>query len=66
MTQNMGTVDRIVRFVVAILFAALYFLGYISGWFGILLLVVGGVLLLTSILGFCPLYVPFKFSTKGS
>lgn len=64
MKPNMGTIDRIVRVILAILFAILYFSGTVTGALGIILLVLGGVFLLTSLISFCPLYVPFKFSTR--
>ncbi|MBI5942936.1 MAG: DUF2892 domain-containing protein [Chloroflexi bacterium] len=64
MKQNMSNTDRIVRVVVAALFAYLYFGGIVTGTLGIVLVLLGAVFLLTSILGFCPLYLPFNFSTK--
>jgi len=66
MKSNMGTIDRVIRAVLAIIFAVLYFSGTVTGTLGIILLVFGGVFLLTSLIGFCPLYAPFKFSTKRS
>ncbi len=63
MKRNMSNVDRIVRVVIAAVFAYLYFSGIVSGVLGIILLVLGGVFLLTSVVAFCPLYVPFKIST---
>lgn len=63
MTKNMGTADRIIRFVFAVAVAILYFAGVISGTLAIILGVLAVVLLLTSLVGFCPLYAPFKFST---
>ncbi|MEP0806638.1 MAG: DUF2892 domain-containing protein [Chloroflexota bacterium] len=66
MKRNMSNTDRIVRTIVAALFAYLYFSGAVTGAFGIVLLVVAAVFLLTAIVAFCPLYAPFKFSTyKG-
>lgn len=64
MKQNMGNIDRIVRIVAAAIFAYLYFGGLVSGALGIVLLVVGVVFLATAALGFCPLYLPFKLSTR--
>lgn len=64
MTQNMGTVDRIVRLVFAVLVVVLYFTNVISGVVAIILGVLALVFLLTSLVGFCPLYAPFKFSTR--
>jgi hypothetical protein len=64
MQQNMGTTDRIIRVIVAALFAYLYFGGVVTGALGIILLVLAVVFLATSALAFCPLYMPFKFSTR--
>lgn len=63
MKKNMGSVDKIVRIIVAIVFAVLYFTGTVTGTLGIILLVLGGVFVLTSLVGFCPLYAPFGIST---
>jgi hypothetical protein len=63
MKRNMSNLDRIIRVVVAALIAYLYLGGVVTGALGIVLAVLGGVFLLTSIVGFCPLYAPFKFST---
>lgn len=66
MKRNMSNIDRIVRVVIAALFAYLYFSGIVTGPLGIVLIALGGVFLLTAIIAFCPLYAPFKFSTfKG-
>lgn len=59
----MGSADRIVRFVIAAMIAVLYFTGTISGTWGIVLLVLAGVFVLTSFISFCPLYAPFGIST---
>ncbi len=63
MKRNMSDTDRIVRIIVAALFAYLYFGGIVTGGVGIALLVLAGVFTLTSVVAFCPLYAPFKFST---
>jgi Protein of unknown function (DUF2892) len=66
MKRNLSNTDRIIRVVIAALFAYLYFSGIVTGLLGIVLLVLGGVFVLTAIVAFCPLYAPFKFSTfKG-
>jgi hypothetical protein len=66
MKRNMSNTDRIVRILLAAVLGYLYFGGIVTGALGILLLVLGGILLVTSIIAFCPLYAPFKFSTyKG-
>jgi hypothetical protein len=56
MKKNMGNADRIVRILLAILFATLYFSGFVTGIVGTILIVLGGVFLFTSAIGFCPLY----------
>ena len=61
--KNMGVADRVIRIVAAILFGYLYFSGIISGALGIILLILGIIFVLTSLVSFCPLYLPFKFST---
>ncbi|WKZ38064.1 MAG: DUF2892 domain-containing protein [Anaerolineales bacterium] len=63
MKRNMSNTDRIVRVVIAALFAYLYFSGTVVGTLGIILVVLGAVFLFTSVAAFCPLYAPFKFST---
>ena len=66
MKRNLSNIDRIVRVLLAAAFAWLYFSGLVAGTIGIVLLVLGGVFLLTAVVAFCPIYAPFKFSTyKG-
>lgn len=64
MKQNMGTVDRIVRVVLALVVAVLYLTGQLSGLAAVILGVLAVIFLVTSAIGFCPLYVPFKLSTR--
>lgn len=64
-TPNMGSTDRIVRVVLAIVFAGLNLLGIVSGTLGIILWMLAVVFVLTSVFSFCPLYLPFKLSTRG-
>lgn len=56
MKTNMGNTDRVIRIILAIVFAALYFTGTVTGTWGMVLLVAGGVFLAVSVIGFCPLY----------
>jgi len=63
MKKNMGNADRIVRVLIALVIAALFFTGTISGLLGTVLLVLSIVFLLTSVIGFCPLYAPFGIKT---
>lgn len=52
----MGNADRAIRVIIAILIAVLYFTNVISGTLGLILLIVAGVFVLTSLISFCPLY----------
>ena len=63
MKKNMGLIDKVIRILVAVVVIALYFTHVISGVPGIILLILAGVFVLTSLLGFCPLYLPFGFNT---
>jgi hypothetical protein len=63
MKKNMGTADKSIRLIIAVIIGVLYYMGTISGTLGIILLVVAGVFVLTSFISFCPLYAPFGMST---
>ncbi|HRG90000.1 MAG TPA: DUF2892 domain-containing protein [Chitinophagales bacterium] len=65
MKTNMGTIDSVARLLVAVAVAALYMLNIISGTVAIVLLVLAGVFVLTSLVGFCPLYMPLGINTCG-
>lgn len=60
----MGTADKVVRILVAIIIAGLYFANQISGTAATILLIFAGVFILTSFMSFCPLYLPFGLSTR--
>lgn len=64
MEPNMGSLDRILRVVAAAVIAYLYFNGTISGVIATTLLVLAGVFMLTSVVSFCPLYLPLGINTK--
>ena len=63
MKRNMGNADRIFRLLVAAAIVVLYFLNIISGTVAIVLLVIAGVFVLTSLLSVCPLYSLFGINT---
>ncbi|MFC2163931.1 DUF2892 domain-containing protein [Acidobacteriota bacterium] len=64
MKKNMGAADRIIRTLIAIVIAVLYFTKQISGTAAIILGIIAIVFLLTSLVSFCPAYLPFKISTR--
>jgi hypothetical protein len=63
MKRNMGNADRILRFLAAAAIIVLYFLHTISGTVAIVLLVIAGIFILTSLVSVCPLYSLFGIST---
>ena len=63
MKKNMGSADRIIRTVVAVVIATLYFTNIISGTVAIVLAVLGVIFILTSVVSFCPLYAIFGIKT---
>ncbi len=65
MKPNMGTADRIIRVLLAAVFAYLYFSGTVTGTLGLVLVILGGVFLLTSLVSFCPLYPLLGINTCG-
>jgi hypothetical protein len=63
MKKNMGTIDRLIRAIIAVIFITLYATGTITGTTGIILIALAVVFLLTSLVSFCPLYLPLGLST---
>lgn len=66
MKKNMGTIDRVIRLAVVAIIAALYFTGQLTGLAVIILGIVAVAFLVTSLIGWCPAYVPFGISTCKS
>jgi hypothetical protein len=60
----MGTIDKVIRILVAVVVVVLYFTQAISGTLAIILLILSGVFIVTSLLSFCPLYLMFGLSTR--
>ncbi|MGV8909029.1 MAG: YgaP family membrane protein [Propionicimonas sp.] len=64
MKQNIGNSDRIIRIVLAALLTIGAWMAGFGSIGGIVMLVLAVVMLVTSAVGFCPLYAPFGFTTK--
>jgi uncharacterized membrane protein len=64
MKKNMGTIDKVIRILIAAVFAILFFTHVITGILGIVLIALAVIFVLTSFLSFCPLYLPFGLSTN--
>lgn len=66
MKANIGKWDRVIRVLLAITFATLFFKETVTGTLGIVLMTLAVVLVLTSTVSFCPIYAPFGFSTRST
>lgn len=64
MVNNMGTIDRVIRIVLALLVVVLYLMGQMSGLAAIVLGIIAVIFLATSAVGYCPLYQLLGISTK--
>lgn len=64
MKKNMGTTDKAIRILIAVVIGVLYFTHTISGTLAIVLGILAVVFLLTSFINFCPLYLPFGINTS--
>jgi K+-transporting ATPase A subunit len=62
--KNVGSTDRIVRIVLAVVLAALALTGTVGGALAIVFYVLAAVFVATALVSFCPLYLPFKLSTR--
>jgi len=63
MKKNIGSAERIIRLLIAALISVLYFTNIITGTFGIILIVLAAIFVLTSFTGNCPIYLLFGIST---
>jgi len=63
MKKNVGSIDKVIRYVLALLFVVLYFTNVVSGTLGIVLLVLAAVFVFTAAIGFCPIHYVLKINT---
>lgn len=63
MKKNMGMIDKTVRIALAALAVVLYFLGVVKGTLALVVLIIAIVLVVTSLISFCPLYTLFGWNT---
>jgi hypothetical protein len=64
MKLNVANWDRVARVVIGIILFALGLTGVVSGVLMWVVYVLGLVMFATAAMGFCPLYLPFNFSTR--
>ncbi len=63
MKKNIGNTDKLIRLLLALLVAVLYFAGVISGTLAIILGILAIVLVATSMVSFCGLYTILGINT---
>jgi hypothetical protein len=63
MKKNIGTIDKVIRLLIAAVVVILYFTHVITGTLGIILLVVAGVFVLTTLINFCPIWAILGINT---
>ncbi len=64
MKKNMGIIDKVIRVLIAVAVVILYLTNVISGTLAVILLILSGIFILTSLISFCPLYTPLGINTK--
>jgi uncharacterized Tic20 family protein len=64
MKKNMGRIDQIVRILIALVIAGLWYAGVINSTVAIIGLILAGIFIATILINFCPLYLPFGISTR--
>ena len=65
MKKNMGTIDKVIRILVAVAVAILFFTNVITGVIGIVLIALAAIFVITSLISFCPLYLPLGINTAN-
>ena len=63
MKKNMGSADKLIRILIAVVIGVLYYLGKIEGTLAIVLMAFAIIFLLTSLVSFCPLYTIFGINS---
>jgi hypothetical protein len=63
MKKNLGTVDKIIRVLLAVIIGILYFTGVVTSTLGVILMVLSIIFLLTSLVSICPIYLALGLST---
>ena len=64
MKKNMGSIDKVIRIMIAVVFVILFFTNVITGILGIVLIALAAIFVITSLFSFCPLYLPFGLRTN--
>ncbi len=60
----MGSTDKIIRILFALVVAVLFYTKTVEGTLALVLGILATVMVATSFISFCPLYLPFGLSTR--
>jgi len=63
MKTNVGPIDKAIRLFIALVLVVMFYSKVVTGTLGIVILVLAGIFLLTGLIRFCPLYLPFGINT---
>lgn len=63
MIKNIGKTDKLIRLSAGILLILLFLFNVVSGWLGIVFLVIALTFIVTSFMNFCPAYMPLGINT---
>ena len=64
MNRNVGKIDAIIRIVVAVVISALFITHTITNAFAQTAIIIGGIILFTGVMNFCPVYALFRINTR--
>ena len=64
MKKNVGTVDKVIRILIAVTVVVLYFTHVISGALAIILLIVAAILAVTGLVSICPIWLALGLNTN--
>ncbi|HOU01634.1 MAG TPA: DUF2892 domain-containing protein [Bacteroidales bacterium] len=63
MKKNVGSTDKVIRIILAVIGVVLFLTNVASGTLGYIVLAISAILVITSIISFCPIYIPFGINT---
>lgn len=64
MKKNVGSLDSMIRIIVAVVIALLFYFQVLTGTWAVILGAIAIILVITSLVNICPLYMPFGISTR--
>jgi hypothetical protein len=65
MKKNVGTIEKVIRILIAAIFIVLFATKVVTGTLGIVLLAIAGIFILTSLISWCPIWAVLGVNTTG-